>query len=276
VHADGPALRRRLLALAEDEVATALGPRRDSFADLGVRVITAPMRASGGCMDGGDGPRILLKSSEPRLRRRFTALHELGHLLLMDERIVRSRPLGIEAQERLCDEFAARILIPRRELARYIATSGVPRGPGELLRACAHFQANIAPMLLALRPHLAGAPYTFVPARLRGHRDRPEVCDYRVECFGGNRAVFLPPDTRLVSLGLHSLGLWAHQASAKLDGSGVDRTWLQPARPTTEGAPTVPWRARCLGGQRERLVLAVLDLHELLGARMPSSTRPPT
>jgi hypothetical protein len=66
--------------------------------------------------------RIFLWSSPAETRRRFTLGHELGHLVLSDPRVFRMVQLelgdkGLQV-ERLCDAFAAELLMPRRWVAR--------------------------------------------------------------------------------------------------------------------------------------------------------------
>lgn len=66
--------------------------------------------------------RIFLWSSPAETRRRFTLGHELGHLVLSNPRVFRmvQLELGDEAMdvERLCDAFAAELLMPRRWVER--------------------------------------------------------------------------------------------------------------------------------------------------------------
>jgi uncharacterized protein DUF955 len=66
--------------------------------------------------------RIFLQSSPTTERRRFTLGHELGHLVLSDPRVFRmvQFELGDEGLqvERLCDAFAAELLMPRLWVAK--------------------------------------------------------------------------------------------------------------------------------------------------------------
>lgn len=60
--------------------------------------------------------RIILKKNSARNRQRFTLAHELGHVLLDDPSValeVRRIAPGLFDTERLCEAFAAELLMPR-------------------------------------------------------------------------------------------------------------------------------------------------------------------
>ena len=72
----------------------------------------------------GDGYKVILKSADTPMeltRQRFSFAHELGHLLLMSVGLgakgditTKHRALGVkDEEERLCDQIAAEILMPR-------------------------------------------------------------------------------------------------------------------------------------------------------------------
>jgi Zn-dependent peptidase ImmA (M78 family) len=75
-------------------------------------------------------PRIVVGAHQNRARRQFTALHELGHHLLRttpefaDELISRD-DFGAALEERACDVFASRVLIPEDAVTNLLGT-GVP------------------------------------------------------------------------------------------------------------------------------------------------------
>jgi hypothetical protein len=125
-----------MLALAETLVAgfcQALGfdgtkrqPRVDVY-ELAERAgaeakVERDLRQDGRVEDSPLQTRILLQSSPTTERRRFTLGHELGHLVLSDPRVFRmvQFELGDEGLqvERLCDAFAAELLMPRRWVAK--------------------------------------------------------------------------------------------------------------------------------------------------------------
>jgi IrrE N-terminal-like domain len=72
---------------------------------------------SGMAVQGPQHWRIVLRANEPRVRQRFTLAHEFKHLL--DDIVVRSMSRHPAAElrqpraERLCDYFAACLLMPR-------------------------------------------------------------------------------------------------------------------------------------------------------------------
>lgn len=72
----------------------------------------------------GDSIRLLVRSGLTPARRRFTIAHELGHLLLMDPRegtVARRLRSASSDVERLCDDLAAAMLIPRDWVIRRFA-----------------------------------------------------------------------------------------------------------------------------------------------------------
>jgi len=157
-----------MLALAETLVTAfcqALGfggterrPEVDVYA-LAERV-GAEAKIEGGLHEDGrveDSPlhtRIFLWSSPAETRRRFTLGHELGHLVLSDPRVFRMVQLELGDEglhvERLCDAFAAELLMPRRWVARRYHDSEESL---EALRDLAH-EAGVS--LSAGFIHLAG------------------------------------------------------------------------------------------------------------------------
>jgi hypothetical protein len=94
-----------------------------------------------GCSVAGShtSSSITVVRSDPA-RMRFTALHELGHVLAEDDDIVQgaihARAARRELEEDICDAFAARLLLSDDVVARAIATHGrTARGLRELVRS---------------------------------------------------------------------------------------------------------------------------------------------
>jgi hypothetical protein len=85
-----------------------------------LRVVTAVIGASGylvpeGAVDGH--AYVVLNSSQPTHRQRFTLAHEIGHYLYEKERIV-------EIDEELwCDQFASYLLIPTERVRAFEANT---------------------------------------------------------------------------------------------------------------------------------------------------------
>lgn len=79
-------------------------------------IINATMIEDGRLEQDGRSAVIYLRDGLPESRRRFTIAHELGHRLLLHPRApaerYRRRPIG-DSEERLCDDIAAAILLPR-------------------------------------------------------------------------------------------------------------------------------------------------------------------
>jgi Zn-dependent peptidase ImmA (M78 family) len=84
---------------------------------MGITSITdASIIEDGRLEQDGRTAAIFLRSGLPTNRRRFTIAHEIGHRLLLHPKApaerYRNRMIG-DAEERLCDDIAAAILLPR-------------------------------------------------------------------------------------------------------------------------------------------------------------------
>jgi hypothetical protein len=246
------------LAAVAAEVAAYLGPSEISHAQwrrLGVHVVVAPIGASGGCRRNGDEAIVLVSDRDHPRRQRFTVAHELGHLLL-DEARARLRPTRLE-EERLCDAFAAAILVPPDQLEQALAE--VDRvGPGDVLDLCNRFGVGLQPIMVALADFVA-ADEVLLVARLAGHPRRPAIVDFRFHAAAA-RDVYLPRHQRLTSVGLDRLAAWARSAdAASAVGSGVARLELRRAATPRSGvaAGRVDWSAQVLPN---RILVAALDV----------------
>ena len=80
-----------------------------------------PISSAGMLLPGRKGYKIILNERQSKRRQRFSLAHELGHLLLQKRGIsgsiasakYRSSDEGDVAEEQLCDQIAAEILMPR-------------------------------------------------------------------------------------------------------------------------------------------------------------------
>jgi Zn-dependent peptidase ImmA (M78 family) len=90
----------------------------DLASRMGVESIrNAQMIEDGRLEQDGTTATIYLRDGLPTGRRRFTIAHELGHRLLLHPRAPAERyrrRLAGDAEERLCDDLAAAILLPRQ------------------------------------------------------------------------------------------------------------------------------------------------------------------
>lgn len=91
----------------------AIGNVQDILEEHGIKVICteAPKSFDGvsGVINGKDYIVVINKEQDHVERRRFTALHELGHLLF-DKHF--SPELTLREKEKLCDAFASEMLLP--------------------------------------------------------------------------------------------------------------------------------------------------------------------
>ena len=264
-------VRRRLVLIADEMRGRAAGRRglMGEWRALGVQVERARLAASGACSERGGRRLVLVAAGESPARQRFTAAHEVAHLLL-GLRTASSTGdgggLGGRREERLCDEFASAYLIDRRALARHVRQEGPPCAPGAVLSLCSRFGVNVQPMLIALAEHLAQEPVLLLASRYRAHPDRPQELDMRVDGAAGHRRLFVPRDKRLRTLGLRGLADWALTAPPLEERHGQDRVTPRPrlaAAPVFAGP--VRWHAR-VQGRRPCFLLAVIAVEGLLSA----------
>jgi IrrE N-terminal-like domain len=133
-------------ALSQDPI-TALS------ADRGVRIVwVEPASLPAGCSiaaacDKSSEPARLLISKDASVgRRRFSVLHEYAHLLrdhvpAVLEALFASPDAGAAIEERMCDEFASRVLLPDALLDSVLGPSITARAVLSLIFA-AHASAE--------------------------------------------------------------------------------------------------------------------------------------
>lgn len=101
----------------------AIGNVQDVLEEHGIKVICteAPSGFDGvsGIVNGKDFIVVLNKNQKHVERRRFTAMHELGHLLF-DKRF--SPSLTLREKEKLCDAFANEMLLPSSVVHKVFCT----------------------------------------------------------------------------------------------------------------------------------------------------------
>jgi hypothetical protein len=263
---DAVTLRRAALSVARsmrDHLCDE-GGLAGQFAPLGVDVVEVALAASGGCAVH-DGRRVVfVAKGEPSARQRFTAAHEVAHLLLDGVGSPAQAALDRVFLERLCDEFASELLVGHDRLGRLLSTSGVPRDPEAVLELCGTYGVGLHAMMLALRPFLADVPIVLLASSRRGHPGRPDVVDFRIDAAVGHRRLFIPAHQRLRSAGLHDLADWADTAQHRDVGDGEEIVAFAPRR---VAEPVWPghalWRAYAQGTNAS-LILATVDVARLV------------
>jgi IrrE N-terminal-like domain len=101
---------------------TKLDPPVDIFelaARVGAKTVDEDSLVEDGRLeDGHRTTRILLRTGTTDERRRFTLAHELGHLVLADPEVLQLARTTLRVEqfsvERMCNQFAAELLMPRR------------------------------------------------------------------------------------------------------------------------------------------------------------------
>ena len=116
--------------------------------EKGIRVIEidAPVEFDGLSAHVGDIPVIVINKNFSVERKRFTALHELGHLVLTIEE-------GAD-EEKICHAFAGALLLPDNCLEKLLGDKRSNIAPGELVRI--KEQYGISAQAIMMRAHLKG------------------------------------------------------------------------------------------------------------------------
>jgi IrrE N-terminal-like domain len=116
-----------------------------------IRLRTSPWA---GCLFAeGDGLVIELRASDPPVRQRFSAFHEVGHTFLPGFALERKYRCSPEArsksqEEELCDVAASELLLPRRFFHRDLI--GAPFGMDTVARLAGRYAASLEASALRL------------------------------------------------------------------------------------------------------------------------------
>jgi hypothetical protein len=237
---------------------------REFWQHLGVSVVDNELSHSGGHHEGNGTRLIFVRASEHRWRKRFTAAHEIAHFLLDDLRDTCAHLLDADKEERLCDDFASELLIPRSDLHRAL-TDERKLSPELVAALCRRFRVNLQPMLIALAGTGRFDQFNALLARRRGHPSRPDEIDYRVEKRPFRGLIFLPKDQRLRSLGLGDVVDWAatQDAGQRSDGRAemLELPLWERGRGTGVAVGPASWQAQTLAGHELLVLIELTELH---------------
>jgi len=194
---------------------------RAQWFSLGIKVLgSSDLTSDGGCMYRPKNSIVLVKSDNNYARQRFTTAHEMGHLLLGRVRDAGRISLSSTDEERLCDEFASALLLPREEVRNFLGEAGSLSSPAAVLDIAHHFGVNVRPVGIALAQIWSDERRLLLVAELKGHQLRPSEVDYRVAVSAGRPYKYIPSGKRLRSLGLVELADWAQHGNANARGRG--------------------------------------------------------
>lgn len=254
-------LRRRLFDVSDQWAPSLLGTGMSLsiFRRLGVDVRTTELGSlSGACRLDGTGAEVFVSRADHLARQRFTAAHEIAHLVMRD---VDRTALNLhkDEHERMCDSFAQRLLIPPADLeGRAAGWSGDPQG---LLNLAAIYGVGIAAIQRATARRQADCDQLVIAAEVRGHPRRPEEVALRAQrVLVGD--FFVPADVRLSSLGLNQVSAWLEARGEESTSTGFEPQVAMPiwrqARKGRSGTARGPasWTALYLRGSR-----ALVSLH---------------
>lgn len=251
------------------EVHGRLGPAktlRDEWLPIGVRVELADLGVSGVTTSSRHGRRVLIRRGESLGRRRYTVAHEIGHLLL--RAWPNASALDYLTEERYCDEFARRALLPPAMVRGFVAERGAPEKIDDLLSAARELRVTPSLLIGALRGSLACGDRAFASVAIAGHPKRPAAVAFRFAATASPEPVFLPSHQRLASAGLTRLVRWIESAPAGARGRDEDRVTLRGMHRHLVGP--CAWEAVATGVAHTAAIIA-LDTSALSLA--PSSRR---
>lgn len=266
---------RAVLRWAAEEIAAACprgAPATQRWASTGVTVRLALMRGRGRCDLSAETPVLHVNKGDNRYAQHFTVAHEIGHLLLSALPSEQREELSYRAEERLCDEFAHRVIVPPDELAEDLG--GELPALEQVLRLCGLFEANPRTMVQALGGQLHLEHTAYLLAKWRGHYQRPDVIGFRVETVAGPKSLYWPPDKRIEGLGLKELARLAEEASHGTFFKGIDAEVTVLLRRvdsvTRQNAMTGPvyWQAVRQGRDKDPYLLAQIDCSNLAAERL--------
>jgi hypothetical protein len=238
------------------------GRTPDKWLGVGVEVREARLRDLHGYSTERDGRRrVLVPSADPTRRRRFTVAHEVGHLLLNEFHMREHFPVTYTAEEDLCDEFAAEMLMPVAVAEGLLA--GQSPTPGNILATTRTFGVSFAVSLRQLSWWLsAHNSVAFITSWKETPDATARLAAYRVKCGD----YFVPEGQTLRKRGLVTVECWASAASpTDCFAENVDEVRLKlwrPGQAPSSGVATGPCRveAQALNGG---LVLVVIDVSRM-------------
>lgn len=264
---DAGAYRRRFRSFA-DELSELFPPRLDvsgpqrslarEWSPLGVNVIRTKLQASGGCVMRDGFADVYVNEEEPIQRIRYTAGHELGHLLLDVNTVAKDLGITGAAEEALCNVFASRMLIGRGHLRRCVAER-TRLAPSEYLELCRRFGVSLSAMANALaevwRPHWG--------LLVVGRRDMDESQgDYQVSAAACSRPWFVPKGLKFSKLGLASVTSWMREecAGERTGGSSTNVSvvlWDPESDVRRSGRATIKGRYEALRLRNGHVVVSL-------------------
>lgn len=143
-------------------------------------------------------------------RARFTAAHELSHVVLASELMGGDADLSITERERVCDLAAGEILLPLQALGGFFKSRGdLTLSLAELERLSARMRVSLSLTInrlqqLSRQDRLELANVCLL-ARLGRSRKQHENLAPRVTAACGPKRYFLPVNARLSSIGFNQL-----------------------------------------------------------------------
>lgn len=195
----------------------------------GIEVCRGPLGTSGASVmptDVRDAPKILLsnRSDENVARRRFTAAHEVAHILIAAASVEMRSPvpqLTWEQEEHICNTFAARLLAFER--VPKLLTVGVQQkfDLASFWSVVDELDMNLQPAILTMKPELQHLKILLILAEVRGHPKRPKELEPRIVTSAGDNRFYLPRYQRLKTMGLDEVATWISRASIGASTYGV-------------------------------------------------------
>ena len=138
---------RTLLGLGDDGISNVI----EVLEDNGIKVIVLSENSDFDGLSGyanGKIPLIVLNGNFPAERKRYTALHELGHLLFDTP-----DDMPAKAVETICNIFASEMLLPSNVLTEKVGNTRHDISLSELTDIQRQFGISVDDIMLSLREH---------------------------------------------------------------------------------------------------------------------------
>lgn len=187
---------------------------------LGMEITGLPGR--GGVTARGSNSFFVGIGIDGKRERRFTLAHELAHVVLNATEHT-TVDISREEEEKLCNLFARRALMPPAMIRKHLEQNGVPTDLADIKRFAAHFRVTLRASLVALDEFFPQEwPVAFVAASWRAHPRGDQVEGLRIDASAADRRIFFPTHCRLSTLGYSALEAWVLEAEVGAEARGRD------------------------------------------------------
>jgi len=206
--------------------------------ECGQYILVTPLPGDGASAVDGDVAAAVVSLSGDPGRRRSTAAHELGHLILGDEY---STDIGVNAsreeRERMIEAFAAELLLPCAAIERAMEKESGRSSRGILIRLAAEYRTSWS---LALRQARA-ADLVTAEEEKKLRSSRPTFAEFRDSLGWAPQpdleSIRVPPGFAHAVMTAYRQGLISGQRAVELMHGQLGSVDDLPPRPEEEDSP---------------------------------------